>query len=312
MSKSILTTLVLILLTSSVYARKSAVGILHFEVKNQKVKDISRYMYSYLKDEGTRLLTDKYKIIPAPKMDLEEMYMMFACDSPNKTCMTSIAKMMKVDFLIYGTVDFQRGKYELVLRLLNVKTGKNPRNRLIGDLSNKSAMNENIDKALRVMFDIKDEHMEQRLLSVTTNGVVSEVYLNDKKVGITPLVLTNKTIKPGNYQLLIKKEGYEPVKRDVVLSENRIETIDLKLSPVVIPALKKGGDTVANNKNIKKNETLDLTKDSKSGEKQKEWYQEWWVWGVAGAVITATVVTVVLLNGDDSSDTPSHNVVISF
>ncbi len=320
MSKSVLITLVLILLTSSIYAKKPTLGILQFEIKTPKVEKISKHMYSYLKDEVTRLVSDKYRIIPAPKMDLEELYMMFACDSPNEACMVSIAKMMKVKFIVYGTVSFQRGKYELILRLLDVKTKKLKKGRLLGNLSSKKAMNENIDKALRAMFEIKEKQIETRLLSVTTNGVVSDVYLDGKKIGVTPITLTNKTLKPGKYGILIKKEGYEPIKKEIFLSENKIETLDLKLSPIVIPALKKDNKKiVANNKSnkvksnlVKKDETLDLTKDSNSNQKPKEWYQEWWLWGVTGAVITATVVTVILLNGDEPSNSSSHNVVITF
>jgi len=311
MRKSLFITLVLVLLTTSIYAKrkKPALGILQFEIKTEKVTKISKHMYDYLQEEVSRLVSDKYRIVPAPKMDLEEMYMMFACDSPDLTCMVSIAKMMKVKYLVYGTVSAQRGKYELVLKLLNVRTKKVKKGRLLGDFFSKEAMNKNIDAALRAMFDIKEKNVEVRLLSVVTNGLVSDVYIDDKKIGTTPLILTSKSIKPGAYSLLIKKEGYEPVKREIILSKNKIETIDLKLSAVVIPALK---DKDVATKDTIGDENLDLTKNTKPIKEQNEWYQEWWVWGVAGGVIAATVVTIVLLSGDDAESAPSHNVVISF
>jgi hypothetical protein len=247
---------------------------------------------------------------------------MFACDSPDLSCMVSIAKMMKVRYLVYGTVGSQRNKYELVLRLLDTKTKKIKKGRLLGDLVSKDSMNKNIDNALRTMFNIKKETLvvasKIRLLTINTNGIIADVFIDDKKVGVTPLTLTSDDIKLGKHVVLIKKEGYEPIKKEVLLSENKIDTIDLKLSTIVIPALKTDVAKKDTTKTdlvkkdiVKKDETLDLTKNTKPIENQKEWYQEWWVWGVAGGVIAATTLTIVLLNIDEATTT-SHNVVISF
>ena len=317
MNKFLLILLTFTLVSSSIYAkRKSLIGIVQFEIKDEKVKDIASHIYKYLRSEVSKFDSKKYKVAAPPSMDLEEMYMMLACDSPDLVCMTSIGKMMKVDYLIYGTVSTQRNKYELVLKLLNVRKKKIKKGRLLGDLVNKEDMNKNIDKALRAMFGIKAKapviKVATRLLTVDTGGVISDVYIDGKKIGVTPLLLTTKDIKIGTYSLLITKDGYEPIKKKIVLSEDKIESISLKLSSVVIPALKKKEDkklAVV----VKKEKTLDLTQNTKPVEKQNEWYQEWWVWGVAAAVVTATVITVVLLTGEDEpGNTSKHNVVISF
>ena len=311
MKNKIMFLIFLMFLSTGVFAQKPTLGVIEFEIKAEKVKNISKHLYSYLQQQVRKFVSDKYEIIVPPNLNLEDMYMMFACDSPTKDCMVSIAKAIKVKYMIYGSINYQNGKYELILKMLDSEKGKIiKRGRLLGDLSSKEAMNENIDKALMKMFDIKG--VEVRFLSVDTNGIPADVYIDGKKVGKSPLILTNKDVKPGNYKLMIKKDGYETFKKDIVLSENRIETVDVKLKPVVIPAVKKKNPEKSDLKNkisINKKEKLDLSEDyTATG---KPWYKEYWVWGAAGAVVTVTAITIWLLNSEDSSEN-SYNVVISF
>ncbi|MBN2695810.1 PEGA domain-containing protein [bacterium] len=334
MKKFIITTL--FIFTSLLFGGKPTVGIIEFETQSAEIQKISAHLYQYLRSQTITLVGDKYLIAPEPTMNLQDTYLMLGCSSASVSCMKSIGEMMKVDYLLYGSIKLERSKYVLTLDFLDVKKAKSQRGQLIGDLVNKENMNNNIDTALRKMFNIKET---PKVVATTTNMLVidvkngpSELYLNGKYVGVTPLQIKADDMPAGEYQLSLKKEGFVEYKEKVVLSKDKELKISKELEKEPLISLNSGDkkeddkkevEIAALKKDPKENpKKLDIdTKDQKiskdienSNKKtsKNEWYQEWWVWGAAGGVAVITIVAVILLLPEDESSTPTNNVIISF
>ncbi len=328
MKKLIITTLFFI--TTLLLGANPTIGIIEFETQSAEIKKISAHLYQYLRSQTVSLVGDKYTIAPEPTMNLQDTYLMLGCSSASVSCMKSIGEMMKVDYLLYGSIKLEREKYFLNLDFLDVKKGKSQRGQLIGDLVSKEKMNENIDQALRKMFNIKEEApkvvISKPILVIDVKNGPSELYLNGKYIGLTPLQIKENDMPIGEYQLTLKKDGFSDYNEKIVLSKDKELTITRELSkPELVTLIKdnKKEIEIAALKTDKKEpqklkiESKDekISKDiEKSGKTtiKNEWYQEWWAWGAAGSVAVITVVAIILLLPEDETTSPTNNVIISF
>jgi len=73
-------------------------------------------------------------------------------------------------------------------------------------------------------------------LEVTSEPDGASVYINDNFIGVTPLI---EKIKVGHYTLKIIKKGYEPVERMIVIAENKITRVHVKLKEISQPENRK-------------------------------------------------------------------------
>ena len=70
-------------------------------------------------------------------------------------------------------------------------------------------------------------------LLVVTNPSEAEVYLNNKKVGLTNAKgeLTQTNVKPGDYTLVIKRSEYEEHREQITVKAGKPSTVNAKLKP---------------------------------------------------------------------------------
>jgi len=83
------------------------------------------------------------------------------------------------------------------------------------------------DETLRISLNLV-EKPKFGDLSITSQPHGAEVLVNGAYTGITPLVLRRFPV--GTYEVLLQKEGYEPVKRELVCKKNVIRSLEANLN----------------------------------------------------------------------------------
>lgn len=79
-------------------------------------------------------------------------------------------------------------------------------------------------------FDIKEKTFSSTgILAISSTPKAAKVFVNGKLKGVTDL---NLTVPPGTYTIEIKKEGYRPYMKTLVLKGELVETIDPVLFPI--------------------------------------------------------------------------------
>lgn len=299
-------TLLLLLLPSLVIAKPS-MGIIEFEIQSKDLKQNAVSLYTHLRTQTVKNLDKKYKILPKPTMGLQDMYMMLGCMEPNTTCMQSIAKMLKADHLLYGQINRVNTNNKLTLFLLNTKTGHIKKGELLSPAKKLDHMYQNIDTALRKMFNLAlpvEYVLQVSALDHRNKSLPGMLYIDGKPSGKLPVMFKQKDLSAGNHELLIKQDGFNDVRQTVIITPTETIKAVITMKPYIAAAQK-------NPRQLDLNKTQTLTNNNNQ---ETPLYKEWWFWGTIGGVVLTTVVTIVLINsGDDGgSTTPRNNLIISF
>lgn len=98
-------------------------------------------------------------------------------------------------------------------------------------------------------------------LEVTANVVNARVYLDGRKIGLTPMDST-ETLMPGEYAVKVVKEGYQSWESQVTIASGKKELIIAQLTKL-----------------------------------KKPWYKKAWVWGIAAGVIGGGVAATAIAGG---------------
>ena len=92
----------------------------------------------------------------------------------------------------------------------------------------KSGENRNLNYKLN---KITTQEVSKKILKIESSPQEAEVYLNDKKIGITPL--NNYILSPGKYTVKITKSGYEDYVENFEINEtNNEKYIKVSLKPI--------------------------------------------------------------------------------
>jgi len=290
----------LILLTTIISAKPS-IGFINISFKSSSLRGDAEN-FSETLFLALNVLEDKYKIIRS-SMDLDELTMAVSCVEQNSNCMGKVAKLMKVDYLIYGSLVEENNAYYLNLTKIDVKRQK----ALSGD---KILMKKGSDTYIKVINDFilkvfPETKMDIEALSIpevlnvtVQSGVTAEFYLDGKLIGNTPISLKSDKVVTGKHTIMLKAKGYDTFKREINITPSA-QIMALTMIKVVNPANKK------ENKFVKKDDNkLDLSTKT-------VWYKDWRVQaGVGAVVVVVAVVAVVLLTGGD--DSPENNVIITW
>ena len=105
-------------------------------------------------------------------------------------------------------------------------------------------------------------------LTVSCAVAGAQVSVDGAPKGRTPLA-SPVELAPGEHVVKVVSAKHLPFERRVVVAANGVIDVPVVLMPLAIPA---GG-----------------------GQKGEAWYQKWWVWTAAGAVVAGSVTAAVLL-----------------
>jgi hypothetical protein len=177
--------------------------------------------------------------VSSTAVSMAQMSLAHGCDEIDASCLSEIAKGLKADRIIYGTIrrTSARDDYDfaLSLYLFDAETSSIAR-----QVEKTMTRNQTDFQSLAAVAD----KLVARLSSTATGGGVeiqanvsdAEVTVNGQSVGVThdgALHLTD--LQPGKYRIEIHKEGYTPNTSTVSVVEGADASITAVLSPLAAP-----------------------------------------------------------------------------
>jgi hypothetical protein len=139
------------------------------------------------------------------------------------------------------------------------------------------------------------------LVKFGCNVAGAEVYVDGKLVGKTPLI---RQVVVGDHKIYISKEGYNDFESAMNVKAGEKHFVEAQLSPYrnispeVLAEVKAHEEAEARKKKLAeaqlREEQLQAEQQASPPSWTDEWYKQWWIWALAGAVV-ATAVTVPLV-----------------
>ncbi len=157
------------------------------------------------------------------------------------------------------------------------------------------------------------------LVKFTCNVKQAEVYVDNKMLGHTPLI---RDVVVGKRKVMIVKDGYNDFVTDITVRPGEKHFVEGVLTPfrdlspeVMAVAAEEKQKAIQAEKDRKLQ--ADLANISKTETIQPaapwytDWYKQWWVWAIAGAVVvTAVSVPVALTSGGVQPGLHDHTPAI--
>jgi TolB-like protein len=170
-------------------------------------------------------------------------------------CMTSVAGALGVDRLITGDAGRLGALYIINLRLINVRTGV-VENRVTETFEgDEEQLLRAVRKAARDLLGIIASQRGRLTVTASQNG--ARVLVDDEPHGATPLMLPD--LLPRRHSVRVTASGCFDWRGDVYIDPIETTSVWALLRP-----------------------------------RPLTWYQQWWVWTAAGAVVAGTVTAAVI------------------
>lgn len=227
----------------------------------------------------------KYKVIDTPKLDLLDEMVNFECIEMDGDCMAAIGKSNGAQLLLYS--GYEDGK--LVLKLTDVGK-KKILAEFSGSTSTPKIASVVTNKGLVKLFGPLPKKPKLVLVKIDANVEKAEVFINQKRIGPTPLKVK---LKPGSYTVSVRKKEFLMVEEKIKVAAGKLFEWKATLKPIpkqktvvvippVTPPPKKKGD-----------------------DDDDAFYATWWFWTAVGVGTAAAVTGTVLAL---SSDSDSYDV----
>lgn len=231
----------------------------------------------------------KYKLLETPTVDFLDEMVNFECLEMDGDCIGKIVagKAKGVALALYTSYD---GTVATV-KLVNVAKKKIVKeHNVTADAGALAGGAEAAMVAVFGAFPVKKAALVK--VKIDANVEKAEVFVGQKRVGVTPLDLK---LPEGKHTVSIRKKGFMMVEEVLVVKGPGVVKWAAALKPVptkvvtpvkpinpVKPGDKKGGDD----------------------EEDKAFYATWWFWTIVGAAVvtTATVTAVAVGASGDSAD----------
>lgn len=209
--------------------RKTKVAVLEFNalgISSAVAKKLENYFRTSINTLGTFQVIDPLEI-QITLQDAKNKEVASCGGGPE--CAVKIGKLVQADVVTFGTISGIAQAYNLNLRLLNVKDGKE----LARDQSNISG---NIDllipevrlAAYRLVAPEKIRGALQ--LEIDIQGV--DVELDGQKVGTTPLKRPIENLTPGQHVVVLKRPGFSEFQRELTIKPFETARLKIELAKV--------------------------------------------------------------------------------
>ena len=177
------------------------------------------------------------------------------------SCMTNIAALAEADLLVASKVTPAGEGSTLSLELLEAASGKALRREAVTWSGDTKGLVELCAPQVVKLVDAAQGQSFGGAVQLVATEDEAEVYVDEALVGVTPLdIFPNLDI--GKHTIRVSKPGYKLFEIPVVVNRDGTSVVQAELI--------------------------------------KPWYNEWWVWTAAGAVLTGSITAFVLANqGDD-------------
>lgn len=229
----------------------------------------------------------KYKLLDTPTIDFLDEMVNFECLDMDGDCLAKIAagKSKGAALTLYSSYDGT----EAIFRFVNVKKGKIIKeHKLTADAD---AVTTGAEAAIVAVFGALPKKKAVLVkVKIGSNVEKAEVFVGQKRVGVTPLKLK---LKEGKYTVSVRKKDFLMVEEELVVKGPGTVSWSASLKPVpkkVVAPIKPINPVKPGDK-----------EDEDEG---KAFYATWWFWTIVGAAVvtTATVTAVAAGSAGDSAD----------
>lgn len=141
------------------------------------------------------------------------------------------------------------------------------------------------------------------LVSVTSEVPGATVSINGQPRGQVPL--QGMVLKPGTYEIVVSKEGYEPDKRSILVKVGREQTVAASLKPlapsqpVAVASTDRPQQPVLTPSEpaVTPPQSNPLSQEVPQVAEGKPWFKRWYVWAGVGVVAAAATGAAVAAQG---------------
>jgi TolB-like protein len=186
-------------------------------------------------------------------LQLQDTKQRVGCDDAG--CMAEIGGALGVDRLLTGDAGKVGSLYIVNLRLLDVRRGIVDSRATESFSGDEEQLLRAVRKAARDLLGLSTSGKGQ--LNVTANQTASEVFLDDRSAGVTPLRVVDLGV--GRHEVRVSQRGYFDWHGDVYVDPHETTALWAELSA-----------------------------------RPQAWYQKWWVWTVGGAAVAGGVVAAIV------------------
>jgi hypothetical protein len=137
---------------------------------------------------------------------------------------------------------------------------------------------------------LEAEARSSGVLHVGTGGVPARVFVDGVDAGTTPIELPTD---PGEHDIRVEADGYEPASRTVTVAEGARETVGFALTPLASPP------------SVAESAAATPVVDAETPAAEDDAGDLWWLWTAIGVVVAGGAVTAGVLlwpEGDPSYD----------
>ena len=227
-----------------------------------------------------------YQLLPVPSEDPMDMLVDAGCVELDSGCLATIGKQRGADRVLYTEVTEKAGRYQILLRFVDVKTKETQSPEGEAETQQKAgqAMAGAIEKVLGPE-PVKEPALSR--VEISSEPLGAEVYLDGEFVGLTPVSLK---LKAGSYGVKLVKVGYQGMAFPLVVEEGKPVSRSVALEVVTVPV----APPVAPPRETESVST--------------PFYKTWWFWTAIGATVVGVSTAAYVLSRPGASKTLGSSV----
>jgi len=215
-------------------AEVTILGLRSLEGDEALAERLTSYVRDFVTSRGLDEVSDKTQT-------LEQMTLLADCgDDVDQRCMREITDMLEAEDVVYGFISRMPGEggrftYAIDVRRFSASSRRDVRS-ASGSLESSRQGTANVQILANTLIDELWEQRAETTLIVQSNEPGAAVYVDDDLVGRTgaePLWVAD--IAPGEHEVRVVKDGFEPWERAVDVARNQYRLLEAPL----------GGGTVA-------------------------------------------------------------------
>jgi len=234
MTRALSLTCLVLMAMSSVAMAKPSIAVLGLEVIDATPTAADTQVAKDLTD-GLRarahLPSGPYSLVANGEKELIDLKLVTNCDSEAKDCMAQIGQQLSAELLLYGNLKKDGKQYQVSMHLLDVakKSRKDTTVTIPASESNGAAV-QGWAKTIYTRLTGDTSSAGATLVVKLSNAERGTILINNEPRGnITNGSGTVTGLEGKSYHVTIESDGFRRYEKDVSLSSNKTETVNVEL-----------------------------------------------------------------------------------